>query len=333
MEIGLIGYGYWGTNILRNLLDISGEKPVHVAELREERREALRPFSPKVRVYQDASQLLMHDSVRAIVIATPTSSHFALAKAALQHGKHVLVEKPLTDNVREAEELIALAKEKGLQLMVDHIYLYNGAVDKLKELLRHPSFGDLQYIDATRINLGIYQGDVNVMLDLATHDLSIILEILQEAPTHVRTIGKYNPFHGREDLAYLFLKFPSGLLVEIKSSWASPVKIRQIIFGGSKQMVIYDDVEPTHKIKIYKYEAMNGDDEMRNKALVDYRLGDISIPKFSAHEPLKAALFDFKQAIEQGRNPYSHAEKALPVIRILEHAMQSLREDGNWVAL
>jgi predicted dehydrogenase len=194
-------------------------------------------------------------------------------------------------------------------------------------------FGELQYIDATRINLGIYQGDVNVMMDLATHDLSIVLEVLQELPTHVRTIGKFNPAHGREDLAYLFLKFPSGLLVEIKSSWASPVKIRQIIFGGSKQMIIYDDVEPTHKIKVYKYEAIFGNEELRSKALVDYRLGDITIPKFSAHEPLKAALNDFKTSIEQGRKPISDAEKALPVIRILEKAMQALQQDGNWVAL
>jgi predicted dehydrogenase len=333
MEIGLIGYGYWGTNILRNLLDISGDKPVHVAELREERREALRPFMPKVRVYKEASELIGQESVQAVVIATPTSSHFPLAKAALLQSKHVMVEKPLTDNVEQAKELIELAKKKGLQLMVDHIYLYNGAVEKLKSLLQHPGFGDLQYIDATRINLGIYQGDVNVMLDLATHDLSIILEILQELPSHVRTIGKFNPLHGREDLAYLFLKFPSGLLVEIKSSWASPVKIRQIIFGGSKQMVIYDDVEPTHKIKVYKYEAITGDDEMRTKALVDYRLGDIAIPKFSAHEPLKAALFDFKEAIQQGRKPFSDAGKALPVIQILDKAMQSLREDGNWIVI
>lgn len=333
MELGLIGYGYWGTNILRNLLDLSGNKPVHVADFRPERLAVLEPFAPKVKTYSSSTQVCAIDSVKAIIIATPTSTHFQIAKEALLSGKHVMVEKPLTDNLAEAKELIAIAKDKGLQLMVDHIYLYNGAVEKLKNLLNSTSFGAFQYIDATRINLGIYQEDVNVILDLATHDLSIILEVIDEAPTHVRTIGKFNPSHGREDLAYLFLKFASGLLVQVKSSWASPVKIRQMIFGGSKQMIIYDDVDPTHKIKVYTYEALNGSLENRTKALIDYRLGDISIPKFSSHEPLTAALKDFIRAIEEGRAPYSSADKATRVIHILEKAMQSLHADGNWMAL
>lgn len=333
METALIGYGYWGANLLRNLLELRGGLTLHVCDLKEERIKELSSLYPRVKTYTRADDILANPDISSVIIATPTSSHFELVRKALLAGKHVFAEKPLTDNAGQAEELMQLAEFKQLFLMVDHIYLYNGAVQKVKELLASPDFGKLQYIDATRINLGIYQDDVNVIWDLATHDLSIILELVNEKPTHVRTIGKLNALHGREDLAYLFLKFSSGLLVEIKSSWASPVKIRQIIFGGSKQMIIYDDVEPTQKIKVYNFEAVPFNDEMRKKALVDYRLGDISIPKFSAHEPLKAALTDFFDAIKSGRVPYSSVSKAIPVIKTLEQATLSLKSDGNWIAL
>ncbi len=256
-----------------------------------------------------------------------------MAKAALLSGKHVFVEKPMVTSVREAEALAAIADAQGLTLMVDHTFVYNPVVNRIKEELRTGSCGKVNYIDSTRINLGIYQSDVNVLWDLACHDLSIVFHIIDEQPCHVRAVGRVNPEWRTEDLAYLFLHYTSGLLVQMSASWASPVKIRRMIIGAEKKMMIYDDIEPANKLVIHDYAPTTPVSRGKSAALTDYRLGSSTIPKYDLLEPLACAVDDFCKCVKAGSRPIADADSAIKVIRVLEHAEQSLRENGSLIAL
>ena len=293
LNIGLIGYGYWGTNLLRNIVQQALSGKIVVCDTNSERLKTVQSIFINLETTSDPADIFQNPEIDAVVIATPTSSHYILANEALINGKHVLAEKPLSTSVKEVEELISTAAANNLILMVDHIYLYNPVIHQLKKYISEEFLGRINYIDATRINLGIYQDDINVLWDLA----------------------------------YLFLEYESGLLIQINGSWASPVKIRKMIIGGEKKMIIYDDIESTNKLIIYDYMSKQTADENKSK-LIDYRLGDITIPKYEITEPLSNVIAEFYDCILTGRKPLSDGINALDVVRILEKAEQSLKSNG-----
>jgi predicted dehydrogenase len=328
----LIGYGYWGKNLLRNLSELLPSEFMVVAETSAEKRTYLTSVFPGIKLYTSAEEALLSSDATAVIIATETGSHYHLAKQALKLGKHVLVEKPMTTSLEEAHELTVLAASKKLTLMVDHVFLYHPVLKKMKEYFQNNELGKINYIDSTRVNLGIYQQEVNVLWDLACHDISIINYLVEEKPNSVRAIGRINLEFGVEDIAYLFLYYPSGMLVQINSSWASPVKMRKMVIGGEKKMLIYDDIEPTNKLTIFEYEQNTRYDENKTK-LTDYRLGNITIPKYEPTEALSNVLREFIQCILSKSEPLSNGEAALPVINILEKAQLSLSLNGAIISL
>lgn len=332
MKVGVIGYGYWGPNVVRNFSMHHDCEVVCIAEPRLDRINVAKRACPTATLLQNHDELISEPNIDAVAICTPVSTHYELAKACLLNGKHVLVEKPLATCTEEAEELIQLAESKGLCLLVDYTFLYTGAVRKVRELVRNGELGRMNYIDSTRINLGIYQSDVNVLWDLATHDLSIIYHLITERPESLQAIGAMHPESGTEHIAYLILHYASGMLVHLNCSWASPVKIRQMIFGGSEKMVIYDDIEPSNKLKIYDYSASESSDEERRNTLVDYRLGEVRIPKFPLTEALSVLVEDFYGTIH-GEAPYYGTDMSLDIIRTLMKADESLRNGGKMVSL
>lgn len=331
-RVCLAGYGYWGKNLLRNLLDQLPHSQVCVAEKSAAKREQLQRLHPNVKCFPTFEEAIKEDNVKAVVIATETRFHFENTRLALSAGKHVLTEKPLTTSLSQASELVSLAKQNNLILMVDHIFRYHPVVWKMKAYFNEQFLGKIHYIDATRVNLGIYQDDVNVLWDLACHDLSIIQFLIDEKPNAVRAIGRINPQHGCEDVAYLFLYYPSGMLVQINASWASPVKIRKMIVGGEKRMMIYDDIEPTNKLTIYDYEQNIQFDENKTR-LTDYRLGNITIPKIEQGEALRNVVREFLDCIQTGNQPASNGAQALEIVNILEKAQQSLSLNGAIIPL
>lgn len=332
-NVGLIGHGYWGKNLLRNLKESIFVDQIYVADTDPKVITRLNTIESSVHTTSRTDELLSSDDIDVVFIATPGSLHFDMAQKALSSGKHVFVEKPVVTRSVEAENLMDMAKKSGLTIVVDHTFLYNNSVQKIKELISAKRFGKLNYIDCTRINLGIYQKDVNVMWDLAAHDISMINYWTNERPLTVRAIGKLNKRHEVLDLAYIFLTYSSGLLVQINCSWASPVKIRKTIIGGGQRMIIYDDVEPTEKLKIYDYHNVENDKANPEKALVDYRLGDVTIPKLSLTEPLKAAVTDFFESIIEKRSPLSNIQTGIDVVKILECADLSLKNNGKPISM
>jgi predicted dehydrogenase len=333
INIAIVGYGYWGPNLVRNFSGVEWCNVKWVADLRPERLQAIAKLYPNVLVTNNLDEIFNDPEVDAIVIATPVHTHFPLAIKALNSGKNVLLEKPMTQSVKEAEELIALSKLKGLVLMVDHTFLYTGAVDKIKSLIKNGELGEIEYFDSTRINLGLFQPDVNVLWDLAPHDISILFHLIDERPTSVCATGISHTPNGIENIAYLTVNYASKRIAHFSCSWTSPVKIRKILIGGSKKMVMFDDVEPTEKVKVYDtgYNITN-DDEKRN-LLIDYRTGDIFVPKLSQKEALSGMAKDFINAIKTGEQPLSDYQIGLEVVQILEAAQESIRNNGREIML
>ncbi len=333
MNVGVLGYGYWGPNLVRNFMQKEGITVFGLADLREDRLKIANKSFRGILLTREANDLLTHPEIDAIVIATPASTHYAFAKKAIENGKHVLVEKPLATKNEEVADLFALAEKHGVKLMVDYTFLYTGSVQKIKKTLQNQDFGQIHYIDSTRINLGVFQYDTNVLWDLATHDLSIIYHLIDERPYQVQAIGAAHMGNGVENIAYVTLRYRSGLIVHLNCSWASPVKIRKMIIGGDKKMIIYDDIEPTDKLKIYDYGYSMITDEYRRNALVDYRLGDVSIPKFSLQEALAGLVDDFYNVVVNNGTPLYSPQLSIDVTRTLIAAEQSLKQDGQMVAL
>ena len=332
INVGLIGYGYWGEKILRNITEHTASGKIMLCDSNEGRANAVKSLYHPITVTTNSDEIFSSQNIDAVIISTPTSTHFNLAKQALLNNKHVLIEKPICTSTHEVEELMAIAKKNNLVLMVDHIFLYNSVVRQLKKYITDDFIGKVNYIDATRINLGIYQEDTNVLWDLACHDISIINYLITEKPTHVRAIGRRNPMHGIEDVAYLFLYYASGMLVQINSSWASPVKLRKMIIGGEKRMIIYDDIEATNKLIIYDYKAPETTDIKKSK-LIDYRLGDITIPKYEISEALKNVIEEFYDCALNNKKPLANGENAFEVVKVLEKAQESLKLNGAIIPL
>ena len=333
IRLALIGYGYWGPNLFRNFSQLKNCKVVAVSDSRKERLRIIEEQHPGTKTYEKPEQVFADKDVDAVVIATPVNSHFELAKKALEAGKHVLVEKPLTSNVDQAEELIELAEKKGLLLMVDHTYLYTSAVIRIKELIDREELGTLEYIDSTRINLGLFQPDVNVLWDLAPHDISIMLYLSKKKPSSINATGVSHTENGIENMAYLTVNFDDSFLAHFNCSWISPVKVRNMLIGGNKKMVLFNDLEPTEKIKVYDTGYNIKSDEDKARLLVDYRTGDIFIPKINTREALSLMAEDFVQCILDKKQPVSNARLGLDVVKILAAAQASIKSSGKEIKI
>ncbi len=333
ITIGVIGYGYWGPNIVRNFFYSDNSKVKAVADQRDERLTLLAKNFPSINGINNAEDIINDDTINAVVIATPVFSHYELSKKALVKGKHVLIEKPLASTVAESEELINLAEQKGLTLMVDHTFLYTGAVQKMKELIDTGAIGTPLYFESSRINLGLFQSDINVLWDLAAHDISILIHLIKEIPESVNATGISHTHNGVENIAYMTVNYNSDFIAHINCSWSSPVKVRQMLIGGDKKMILYNDLEPSEKLRVYDTGYYHTTDEDKKKILVDYRIGDIYIPKLSAEEALTAVANDFIQSIIQKKEPLSNARFGLEVVKILEASQQSIKNKGREIKI
>lgn len=332
INVGLIGYGYWGPNLARNFGELRPRaRLTTIADQRPDRRELAQNRFPGVRVVADHRDILTNPAIDAVLIATPPSTHFALASEALASGKHVLVEKPLTETTEQAGRLIELAHQAARVLLVDHPFIYTGAVQKIKQLVDAGTLGQVLYLDSVRINLGLFQSDVNVIHDLAVHDIAIFDYLLRRDPISVMATGACHTATGVENIAYITLDYDDSILAHIHVNWLAPVKIRTMIIGGTKNMVIYDDVEPSEKVKVYDrgvnlLEAMNMDVERSYKVWTEYRIGDMYAPRLDQTEALAVEARHFLDCIEKGVQPLTDGESGRRVVRILEAAGRSLRE-------
>lgn len=333
VKVGMVGYGYWGNNLLRNFINTPNCMLKTVCDLRTERLTIAKKLFPQINTTESFDSLLKDSEIDAIIVATPVFLHYKFAKQALEAGKHVMVEKPLTASVAEAEELVNLAQKKGLVLAVDHTFLFTESVQKIKNMVDGNELGKLQYFDSTRINLGLFQPDVNVIWDLAPHDISILNYIIKEKPVSVTCTGQAHTQSGLEDIAYMTVHYQSDFIAHFSCSWISPVKIRRILIGGDKKMCLYDDVEPTEKIKIYDTGFDVKNEEEKHKMLIDYRVGDIFIPKLAQKEALASMAKDFVDAIVNNTKPLVDGEAGLDVVKILDAAQKSILKSGIEIKL
>jgi predicted dehydrogenase len=336
--IGVVGYGYWGPNLVRNLWEISGVQLRWVCDLRTERLAGMRNRYPSVQITEDFNELLNDPAVDAIAIATPVSTHFSMALRALRAGKHVFVEKPIASTAREAELLVEEAEKRGLVLAVDHTFVHTGAIRKMRELV-DGSLGELYYYDSVRVNLGLFQHDVSVVWDLAVHDLSIMDYVLPEKPVAVAATGMCHVPGEPENIAYLTLYFPSRLIAHIHVNWLAPVKVRRTLIGGSQKMIVYDDLEPSEKIKVYDkgitlndHPAKRGE-KLQHQMMVGYRTGDMMAPQLDMTEALTRELREFVSCVETGGTPIADGHAGLRVVRVLEAATRSLAQRGAPIEL
>jgi predicted dehydrogenase len=333
IKIGIIGYGYWGPNLLRNFSSAGNCKVMAVAERRADRHVQINKLFPSVNCVREANEVINDPQIDAVVIATPVFTHYELAKEALQNGKHVLLEKPMTSSVAEAEELINLAQKKGLVLMVDHTFLYTGAVQKMKQLIESDTIGTPRYFDSTRINLGLFQPDINVLWDLAPHDISILTYLMNDTPYSVNATGISHTNNGIENIAYMTVNYETDFIAHFNCSWTSPVKVRQTLIGGDKKMIVYNDLEPSEKVRIYDTGYDHKTEEDKTRILVDYRTGDVYIPKLGSQEALLGVANDFIKSINTKNEPLASAQLGLNVVKILEASQQSIKNGGKEIKL
>lgn len=333
INVAIVGFGYWGPNLVRNFSSISGVRVGKVVDLRSERLEIVKSNYPTTEVSTDIDSLWSDNSIDAVVIATPVFTHFPIAKKALLAGKHVLLEKPMTDTVDHAKELIELSLKVGKVLMVDHTFLYTPAVQKMKALIDSGDIGKVKYFDSTRINLGLIQQDVNVLWDLAPHDISILDYLVGDVPHSVNATGVSHIHNGVENIAYLTVNYESNILAHFNCSWSSPVKIRMMLVGGDKKMIVFNDMEPTEKIRLYDTNHSVSSDEEKRRVLVDYRVGDVFIPKLGNAEALGGMAKDFVSAIVNGTTPIASWKSGLNTIKILEASQKSIKSGGAEVKI
>ncbi len=333
MHIAVVGMGYWGPNLVRNFLSHPEVESMTCVDISRKRLNQIQRQFPSVAISTDFEQVLRDPALQAVAISTPVETHFDLARRALEAGKHVFVEKPMTRTVAESQELVDLAQAKGLTLMVDHTFLFTSAIEKMKQVAGSGDLGQVLYFDSVRINLGLFQSDVNVVWDLAPHDLSIMLHLLDEVPTAVQATGMAHYQQGMENTAYLTVFFAEKLLANFHLSWLSPVKVRRIILGGDRRMIVYDDMESDEKVKIYDkgVEAIPQDEEGYD-ARVQYRIGDIHVPALENKEALAGELSHFIDCVQTGKKPLCDGAAGLWVVKILEAAQESL-DSGKRVQL
>lgn len=331
---GVIGYGYWGPNLVRNLANNDDSRVVAVSDLDPAKLAASKRRHPEVETTANFEELLQNPKIDAIAIATPAHTHYELALAALKAGKHVFVEKPLAPTSEEVRRLIDEADRRRLTLMVDHTFLYTPAVQKIRELVRRDELGEVYYYDSTRSSLGLFQSDVNVIWDLAVHDISIIQHILDEDPVAVSATGSCHVAGSPENMAHITLFFESKCVAHVSVNWLSPIKVRQTFVGGSKKMIVYDDLEPTEKIKVYdKGITLNALSEDAEQFRIGYRAGDMWAPHISTKEALQTEVEHFIECVRAGVPPISDGLSGLRVVEVLEAASRSIGDRGRPVRL
>jgi predicted dehydrogenase len=334
LKVGVIGCGYWGPNLIRNFYRQPDVELVAVADFDDARLNFVRDNYPVVGTVHDAADIIGNPEIDAVVIATPVASHYPLALLALEAGKHVFVEKPLATSVVECDRLIAVAVARGLVLYTDHVFVHTGAVRKIRQLIDAGTIGDLYYYDSARINLGLFQKDVNVIWDLAVHDLSILNYITPQRPTAVSaTVHQHVP-GAQANMAAITLFYDSSFVAHLTVNWMSPVKVRRTLIGGSRQMIVYDDVEPSQKIMVYEkgidlHTPNDGGEDIR----ISYRAGDVWGPKLEGGEALDRSAAHFIDCVQTGKTPVTDGRSGRDVVRMMEGAMISARTEGARVEL
>ena len=334
IRVGVIGYGYWGPNLTRNFVEAEGATVVAVADMRPERLAAAASRYPWVRTSADYHDVIAAPDVDAVAIATPVASHFEIASGALEAGKHVLVEKPLASSSDEVCRLIDLASRRGLVLMVDHTFIYAGPIRAIRQLIADGELGDLYYYDAVRVSLGLLQHDVDVLWDLAVHDLSIMDHVLPLRPCAVSATGLSHVPGRPEDVAYLTLFFDGPLIGHVHVNWLAPVKIRRTLIGASRRMIVYDDLDPSEPVKLYDrgIQVSESADSI-HQMLVGYRTGDMWAPKVDLREALATEAAHFVTCVRDGTHPITDGEAGLRIVRILEAARRSMAGRGRTVEI
>jgi predicted dehydrogenase len=334
IRVAVVGYGYWGPNLVRNFAEQANARVVAVSDRRAERLALVERRYPGIRVTTDASTIIDASDVDAVVIATPVDFHFELAMAALRAGKHVLVEKPIASNSDQAARLVEEAARRRLVLMVDHTFVYTGAVTKIRELVTGGELGEVYYYDSTRVNLGLFQHDVNVLWDLAVHDLSIMDFVLARNPVAVSATGLAHVPGQPENIAYMTMFFDGPLIAHLHVNWLAPVKVRRTLLGGSRRMVVFDDLETSEKIKVYdKGISVNPSPENVYQMRVGYRTGDMWAPKLDVTEALAVEAAHFLDCVAGGARPITDGEAGLRVVRLLEAATASMADRGRLVGI
>ena len=329
LTIGVIGCGYWGPNLIRNFSSIADCTLKTVSDLNESRLRHITSLYPGVEGVANADEVMQDKEIDAVVVATPVRHHFPLAKAALLAGKHVLIEKPMASSAAECEELIEIAKREGLVLMVGHTFLYSEPVHRISEIIASGDIGEIRYINSQRLNLGLFQKDINVAWDLAPHDISIILHFLGQSPTTVNCQGNAHVTPGIEDVTNMSLGFGGERFATIQSSWLEPRKVRQMTIVGTRRMIVYDDLQPTEKIRVYDVRVDRPPHyDTFAEFQYSYHYGDSYIPHIDHAEPLKVQCQHFLDCIQKGTQPISCGERGLELVRILEASSQSLQANG-----
>ncbi len=332
LRVGIIGYGYWGPNLLRNFTELPDATVAAVADLSPKRLEAASRRFPSIKTTQYFQDIITDPEIDAVAVATPVSTHFELGMAVLKAGKHLWLEKPMTETSLQAEKLAGEAEKRSLTLLVDHTFIYTGAVRKMGEIVKNGGLGEIYYYDSTRVNLGLFQRDVNVIADLAVHDFSILDYLLNEHPTAVSASG-INHFPGTpENLAYITLFYDSGTIAHANVSWLAPVKVRQVLVGGSQKMITYDDLEPSEKVKVYdKGISFTDDPKQIQEMRVGYRTGDMWAPKLDGAEALSVAARHFFSCIDTGETPITDGRLGLRIVELIEAASSSMGGRGETV--
>lgn len=332
MKFGVIGYGYWGPNIVRNLMSLDGSEVCGIADSNSAAQARARKAYPGIKISSSAMDIICSPETDAIAIVSPVWTHYDLTKAALLNGKHVFVEKPFTCNSAQGEELINLAAQKKLKIMVDHTFLFTGAVRRIGQLIDEGVLGKLYYYDSTRVNLGLFQHDVNVVWDLAPHDLSIMDHLIKTTPEGIAATGEGH-LNAYEDVAFMTLYFPEKVIAHINVNWLSPVKVRTTLIGGEKRMIVWNDLEADEKVKVYDKGVKITSREGVYDLLVSYRSGDMWSPQLEQVEALRQELSYFVDCISTGNEPFNNGLAGLRVVRMLEAASESLSRKGEFVRL
>jgi predicted dehydrogenase len=328
LRIGVVGFGYWGPNIVRNFDGIDGAKVVTICDKRPESLSRATKTFPNIRTTSDCNDIMNAADIDAVAVITPVSTHFDLAKKAIQNGKHVFVEKPFTATAAQAEELIELADKHKRKIMVDHTFIFTGAVGKIKQLIDDEVLGDLYYYDSTRVNLGLFQTDVNVIWDLAPHDFAIMDFLIKEKPAAISSCGKAH-VNGLEDTAYITVHFNNNMIAHFNINWLSPVKVRTTHIGGEKKMLVWNDTEADEKLKIYDKGVEVKTVEGVYNLLVSYRSGDMHAPKLEQTEALRKETEYFVHCVTNNETPINDGHAGLRIVRMLEACTESVKNNGK----
>ena len=333
INVGIIGYGYWGPNVARNFYACKGANLISICDLSKSRLNLAESTYPSIKVFSDPKDLISSKDIDAVAVVTPVFTHYELGKLVLENQKHLFIEKPFTFNVNQGDELINLADKNNLILMVDHTFLFTGSVRKMREIIDSGELGNLFFYDSVRVNLGLFQHDINVIWDLAPHDISIMNYLINQDPTAVSAIGREHFGRDLEDVAYVTIHFDNNLIAHFHCNWLSPVKIRKTLISGDKKMLVWDDLPSDEKIKIYDRGVEIENAKGVYELLVSYRSGDIYTPNIQNIEALKLELDYFIECIEKNKKPHNDGQAGLQVVRILEAATKSIKNDGQKIKL